>query len=172
MSWQNEMTIIVRHLINDLDSSSYTFTDSRIEESILVSSQLVLHEVDFESSYTVVVDSLTLTPDPTANTGSDGKDDGFISLVSLKTGCLLLGSEMKTNALSAISLKDGPSAIDTRGIVQGLNILYTDLCKKYEDTKTQYKLNGIVGKAVLGPYSPGSDSIARQRLDNRWGYFE
>ena len=148
MSWQNEMTIIVRHLINDLDSSSYTFTDSRIEESILVSSQLVLHEVDFESSYTVDVDSLTLTPDPTANTGSDGKDDGFISLVSLKTGCLLLGSEMKTNALSAISLK------------------------KYEDTKTQYKLNGIVGKAVLGPYSPGSDSIARQRLDNRWGYFE
>ena len=77
MSWQNEMTIIVRHLINDLDSSSYTFTDSRIEESILVSSQLVLHEVDFESSYTVDVDSLTLTPDPTANTGSDGKDDGF-----------------------------------------------------------------------------------------------
>ena len=36
MAWQNEMSIIVRHLINDLDSSNYTLTDRRIEESILV----------------------------------------------------------------------------------------------------------------------------------------
>ena len=34
MAWQNEMTIIVRHLVNDLDSSSYTFTNDSIEEII------------------------------------------------------------------------------------------------------------------------------------------
>ena len=48
MAWQNEMTLIVRHLVNDLDSSDYTFTDSRLEESILVSAQLSFLEVDFE----------------------------------------------------------------------------------------------------------------------------
>ena len=51
MAWQNEMSIILRHLVNDLDSSSYTFSDDRIEETILVASQLVLHEMDFESTY-------------------------------------------------------------------------------------------------------------------------
>ena len=65
MTWQNEMTLIVRHLIHDLDSSNYTFVDDRLEESILVSAQLVLHEIDFEKTYTVDVDSSTLSPDPT-----------------------------------------------------------------------------------------------------------
>ena len=32
MSWQNEMTIMVRHLVNDLDSSSYTVTQERVEQ--------------------------------------------------------------------------------------------------------------------------------------------
>ena len=49
MPWQNEMSIIVRHLVNDVDSSSYTFIDDRKEETILVSAQLLLHEVDFEN---------------------------------------------------------------------------------------------------------------------------
>ena len=39
MSWQNEMALIVRHLVNDLDSSDYTFTNDRLEEAILVSAQ-------------------------------------------------------------------------------------------------------------------------------------
>ena len=115
MTWQNEMSLIVRHLINDLDSSSYTFTSDRIEESILVATQLMLNEIDFEQTYTVDVDSSALSPDPT--TLAD-KDDPFITLVSLKTAHLLLCSEIKTNSLNAISLRDGPSSIDLRGIVQ------------------------------------------------------
>ena len=50
MAWQNEMTLIVRHLINDLDSSDYTFVDSRLEEAVLVSAQLSLLEIDFEKT--------------------------------------------------------------------------------------------------------------------------
>jgi hypothetical protein len=34
MAWQSEMTTIVRHLINDTDISSPTFTNSRLETSI------------------------------------------------------------------------------------------------------------------------------------------
>ncbi|MAF23968.1 hypothetical protein CL634_00055 [bacterium] len=169
MSWQNEMGIIVRHLINDLDSSSYTFTNDRVEEAILVSAQLVSLEVDFEQTYTIEVDGSSLSPDPTA---SSNKDDSFINLVCLRTGCLLLGSEVKTNALSAMAIKDGPSSIDTRGIVANLHILHGGMCEKYEDAKMQYKLNGVVGQAVLGPYSPGSDAVARANMTNRSGWFE
>ena len=169
MPWQNEMTLIVRHLVNDLDSTNYTFTDDRVEEAVLVSAQLASLEIDFENAYTIDVDSSALSPDPTS---SSNKDDSFINLVCLKTACLLLGSEVKTNALSAMAIKDGPSSIDTRGIVANLHILHQGMCKNYEDATMQYKLNGVVGPAVLGPYSPGSDSVARTNLSNRSGWFE
>ena len=170
MTWQNEMTLIVRHLIHDLDSSNYTFVDDRLEESILVSAQLVLHEIDFEKTYTVDVDSSTLSPDPTL---AADKDDPFITLVSLKTANLLIGSELKTNSLNAISLRDGASAIDLRGIVQGLKILFDDTYKKYEDAKMQYKAGGrVIGQAVLSPYSPGSDSVSTRTYASRLGRFE
>tara|TARA_R100001244_G_C5101756_1_gene119000 strand:- start:76 stop:585 length:510 start_codon:yes stop_codon:yes gene_type:complete len=169
MPWQNEMTLIVRHLVNDLDSSSYIFTDSRLEEAVLVSAQLASLEIDFENTYTIDVDSVSLTPDPT---DSSNKDDSFINLVSLKTSQMLLGSELKTHSLNAISLRDGPSALDLRGIVAGLKILFDDINKRYEEAVMQYKLNGVVGQAILGPYSPGSDSVARTHLSNRAGWFE
>ena len=165
MAWQNEMALIVRHLVNDLDSSSYTFTDSRIEESVLVSAQLAALEVDFENTYAIEVDSLSLSPDPTDSTN---KDDSFINIVCLKTAQMLLGSELKTHSLNAISLRDGPSALDLRG----LKILFDDTNKKYDEAKMQYKLNGVVGQAILGPYSPGSDAVARTHLSQRSGWFE
>ena len=169
MTWQNEMSLIVRHLINDLDSSSYIFTDDRLEESILVATQLMLNEVDFDQTYTVDVDSSSLSPDPTT---LSVKDDPFISLVCLKTSHLLLGSELKTHSLNSISLKDGPSSIDLKGIVQGLKILYEDLGKRYEHAKLSYQTSGVAGQAVLSPYSPGSDAVSRVNLSNRLGWFE
>ena len=168
MPWQNEMKVIVRHLVNDLDSSDYTFTDSRLEEAVLVSAQLASLEIDFDNTYAIDVDSVSLSPDPT----SGNKDDSFINLVCLKTAQMLLGSELKTHSLNAISLKDGPSALDLRGIVSGLKILCDDINKKYEEATTQYKLNGVVVQAILGPYSPGSDAVARTHLTNRAGWFE
>ena len=152
------MTLIVRHLINDLDSSDYTFVDSRLEEAVLVSAQL-----------SIDVDSVSLSPDPT---NASDKDDSFINIVCLRTARMLIGSELKTNSLNAISLRDGPSALDLRGIVSGLKILFDDINKRYEEAVTQYKLNGVVGQAILGPYSPGSDAVARTHLSQRSGWFE
>ena len=170
MPWQNEMSIIVRHLVNDLDSSSYTFTEDRVEETILVSAQLLLHEVDFEQTYTVDVDASSLSPHPTA---SSNKDDAFISLLCLKSAYILIGSELKTHALNAISLRDGPSSLNLTGIVGGLKILFDDIAKRYEEAKMQYKVGGsVAGQAILGPYSPGSDNIARTNLSSRSGWFE
>ena len=169
MPWQNEMTIIVRHLVNDLDSTNYTFSDDRLEESILVSSQLSILEIDFEQTYTIEVDTSSLSPDPT---NSSNKDDSFINLVSLKTAQMLIGSELKTHSLQAVAMRDGPSSIDLRGIVAGLKILFDDINRRYEEAVTQYKLNGVVGQAILGPYSPGSDAVARTNMSHRSGWFE
>ena len=65
MSWNNEMIIIVRHIIDDLDSTAYQFSDSRIEEAILVAAQLIHNEMEFVIDYNIEVDNGLLTPDPT-----------------------------------------------------------------------------------------------------------
>ena len=169
MTWQNEMVRMLRHIVNDLDSSSYSFTDDRLEESVLVSAQLVSTEIDFENTYTIDVDGLILTPDPT--TLAD-KDDAFINLVVLKSACIIVGSEVRSNALNAIALKDGPSSIDLRGIATGLTKLYEHLCEKYEASVMQYKAgSSIAGQAILSPYSPGSDIVRGSYRDSRGGYF-
>ena len=33
-------------------------------------------------------------------------------------------------------------------------------------------VDGVVGEAILGPYSPGSDAVARTHLSHRSGWFE
>lgn len=170
MSWQGQMGTIVRHLVNDLDSSSYKYSDDRIETSILVASQLMIMNVDFNNTYDINVESCRLSPDPTDSTT---KDNAFISLSCLRAACIIIGSEIRSESGNAISIKDGPSAIDLRGVTQTLTVLYKDLCEKYENLLLEYRAgSSVAGHAILGPYSPGSDLINRNNSDHRsGGYF-
>ena len=171
MSWQGSMTTIVRHLINDIDSTSYTFSTDRVETTILVAAQLLIMNVDFNNDYDINVEAVTLSPDPT---DTDTKDDPFIALACLRAACIVIGSEIRKEAGNAISIKDGPSAIDLRGVTSTLTVLYQDLCKKYDESLIDYRAgNSVSGQSILGPYSPGSDHVRRGSYsDGRsGGYF-
>ena len=165
------MSTVVRHLINDVDPTNYTFTTNRIETTILVAAQLIVMNVDFNNEYEINVEASTLSPDPSY---SETKDNPFIALTCLRAACIIIGSEIRKESGNAISIKDGPSAIDLRGVTNTLTVLYQDLCKKYEDALLDYRAgNSVVGQSILGPYSPGSDMIRRNSYsDNRsGGYF-
>lgn len=170
MSWQGQIGTIVRHLVDDLNPSNYKYSDMRIETSILVAAQLSVMNVDFANTYSINVESCTLSPDPT---DAETKDDAFITLVSLRTACIIIGSEIRSESGNAISIKDGPSAIDLRGVSQTLTVLYKDLCEKYDKLLLEYRAgNSVAGHAILGPYAPGSDLISRNYSDHRsGGYF-
>lgn len=171
MSWQGQISTMVRHIISDMDPNNYKYSAHRLETTILVAAQLLATETDLSQSYSINVENCTLTPDPT---DEDTKDDAFIALVALKCSCIILGGEVKLEAGNSISIKDGPSAIDLRGVTNTLSILYKDLCSKYDQLLLDYKAgNSIAGKAILGPYSPGSESIQRSYsdFDLRGGYF-
>lgn len=169
MSWQGQMSTIVRHLIDDLDATKYRYSHSRVETAILVSAQLTVMNVDFANSYTINVESCALSPDPT---DADTKDNPFVSLISLRAACIILGGEIRSESGNAISIKDGPSAIDLRGVSQILTALYKDLSDRYDHSLLEYRAgNSIAGHAILGPYSPGSDSVSNNRLDHRSGGF-
>tara|TARA_B100000085_G_scaffold256641_1_gene257330 strand:+ start:718 stop:1236 length:519 start_codon:yes stop_codon:yes gene_type:complete len=170
MSWQGQMGTIVRHLVNDLDPASYKYDDSRVETAILVASQLMVMNVDFNNTYDINVEACKLSPDPT---DTETKDNAFITLSCLRAACIIIGSEIRSESGNAISIKDGPSAIDLRGVTQTLTVLYKDLCEKYEHLLLEYRAgSSVAGHAILGPYSPGSDLINRNNSDHRsGGYF-
>lgn len=170
MAWQITIPTMVRYLISDVDESNYRYTDARIEKTTLIGAQFVSLELNFSNNYSIDLENDLLTPDPTE---SETKDSSFINLTALKTACIIIGSEIRTEAGNAISIKDGPSAIDLRGVSSTLNVLYKDLCDKYVKMSDDYKFTGETGQAILGPYSPGADFIARTHndYDHRGNYF-
>lgn len=147
MAWQPEMTVIIRHLVNDLNV--LLFSDSRLEECILVNAQLIQHELTFDNTYTVDVDALTLSPDPTTLAV---KDDSFINLVCMKTACLLLTSLAQEKSLQAIRITDGPASIDTSSVYKAAQEMAKDMCDKFSKAKLNYQINGIKpGLAITTP---------------------
>ena len=148
MSWQNEMVRIVRFLVNDLDADSYS--DDRLEETILVAAQLVYASIDFPNTYTIDVDTLVLTPDPTSTT----KDDWFINIVCVKAACIILGSETKTLAAQSYLIKDGPSTIDAGGVYRASQQMYKDMCNNLASMIMNYKAGNSIGAlAIMTPYT-------------------
>lgn len=171
MSWQGHISTIVRHLISDVDPTNYKYSQKRLETTILVAAQLFTTETDLKQLYSINIEQCELSPDPTDN---DTKDDDFLALVSFKCACIILGSEVRAEAGNAISIKDGPSAIDLRGVSSTLMALYKDLCEKYDQMLLDYRSgNSLGGHAILRPYAPGSDYFTRNSsdFDHRGGYF-
>lgn len=166
MNWKNHASVMVRHLINDVDETSYKYSQSRLETTLIVAAHLVVQEIDFADTYIVNVVEESIIPDPTTNSQ-------FMNLLVLKTACIILGSEVKVESANSISIKDGPSAIDLRGVSATLLTLYKDLCDKYDTAVNDYGFSGSNGKIIIGPYSPGSDYVTRTHNDQdfRGGYF-
>ena len=156
---------MLRSIIGDLDKAK--FTDERIKQILVVGAYNVLNDADFSETYTVNVAEISISPDPISESDTD-----FSTLTVYKAACILLGSEVKTEAANAISIKDGPSAIDLRGVAANLTNLYNDLCAKYDALLKTYQYNNtLVGQAILGPYSPGSMVVNGNQFDYRGNLF-
>lgn len=170
MAWQTECVRIVRYLINDLDETNYSFSDTRLQETLLVAAQYVFKEVTLAQAYTIDVDALTLTPDPTEGT----KDDSFINLVCLKAACIIDRARFRSTVGQSIRVKDGSSEIDLTSAYKGHEILLKEgNCKEYEKAKLDYlmggngSVNGGVGKFIFGPYRiQGSVPSSEDRPSN------
>ena len=165
MSWQTDLVLMVRSIIGDLDKSK--FTDERLKQILVVGAYNVVNDADFTNTYTVNVAEVSISPDPISE-----KDVDFNVLTVYKSACILIGSEVKTESANAISIKDGPSAIDLRGVANSLHLLFKDLCKRYDELLKAYQYNNtLVGQAILGPYSPGSMVVGGTEIDHRGNIF-
>ena len=151
MSWCNELVLLLRHLINDLDTSDETYTDDRLEECIIAAAQFMITEIDFDQTYTLNIDEHSLSPDPTL---AGSKDDDFINLTVLKAATIILKGESKKLAGQSYSVKDGSASIDIRGAYQSTKDLLDQMTQDLAISVQNYKAgNSIAGKAILTPYT-------------------
>jgi hypothetical protein len=150
MAWDEEMLLVVRVMVNDQEAQTYT--DDSLLRLILVAAFQVAQELPFPLDYRADVVNETLTPDPTMGT----RDESFINLVCLKAACIADRGAAILAAKQAIAVKDGTSAIDLRGNLQGkLKLLEKGWCAVYTDAKAEYlttQSGGIAGAAVMTPF--------------------
>jgi hypothetical protein len=149
MSWQNELTIIVRTLINDLDEP-YDYSDVRIQQVLTVAAKYVQFDVNLDYSYEVDVINSHISPDPTLD-----NDETFISMVCLKAACIIDQGTFRTKAaLEGIRTALGPASIGFAGTLSGWSaIIDHGACGLYEELTSHWDVkNATAVRAILSPF--------------------
>ena len=161
--WQPEMITLLRYVINDVDASTQEFTDDRLGNLLISAAHLTISKIDFDRDYSVNIPASGITPDPT--TGS--RDNSFINLVVLKAACILAQGEYRLASNKGISLKDGPSSFDARGLIGAKKDIMESACENYQKAEYEFRLgNSNVGEAIIGPHRNsiyGGTSLPRDR---------
>jgi hypothetical protein len=151
MAWQTSMTLMTRLLIADL-ADPPTYSDTRLQQLILLGARYVQQDVSFSTTYSVNIDSLTLSPDPT---DSQSLNDVFTNLVVLKAACIADESTFRTKAVNeGIRTALASADLSVQGNLRGYQILLEEgPCSLYSRMRMEYQIgNTQLVRAVLGPF--------------------
>lgn len=152
MSWDYDLVVMVRALINDIDSPQ-NFDDDRIQSSLLVGGLISTQDFYFSTSYSFDFSAITLTPDPTL---AATYDMTAMALFSLKAACILNQNSYTAAIGGGIKVRDGDSEVDTTGAFRGYrDILELGPCGNYSKliSSKSFKDSMKRGKAVMGGIS-------------------
>ena len=159
----DEMLTMLRYLIFDLDSTP-TYSDTRLAQLLIVGASYVVQEIDFNTSYSVNVQDISISPDPVS-------DRDFMNLVVLKAACIADQSTFRTKAvLEGIQARCGPATMAVRGHIQGFRDLVTfGPCKAYDTLREQWMFgDNVIVEAILSPFvSNNYDPLYNQAVPNR-----
>ena len=172
MAWNEDLVIMLRAEIGDLDSSTYS--DSRLRQVLVYSAYSVYQSAKFPVSYVIDVPDMTISPDPVTTNDYD-----FSILTVYKAACTILKGEARDKGGKSVSIKDGPSLLDTRNAGTNLLSLMKTACETYAELLYNYQISGSAqdglsvgpGQAILSPYSPGSFLSSWNRSDGRSGSY-
>lgn len=149
MSWEIEIPIIVRTLINDLEDQP-VYSDERLKQIITVAAKYVQFDIVLDHQYNIDVSLGSISPDPT-----DDRDEIFISLVSLKAACIVDQSILRTKAATeGIRAALGPALLSVNGSLDGIKIiLEMGPCAAYDELVSHWDVaQATTAKAILSPF--------------------
>jgi len=150
MSWEIEIPIIVRTLINDLEVEPL-YSDERLRQIITVAAKYVQFDVVLDYEYQIDVSNMTINPDPT-----DDRNEIFISLVSLKAACIIDQSTLRTKAATnGIRAALGPALLSVNNNLDGIEmILKMGPCAAYEELTSHWDVaQATTARAILSPFA-------------------
>ena len=130
----------LRYVLNDLDSSNYTYTDARLGQLLLISACYVNDEVGAG----LIIDLAGGTITPVASAELD-------SLFVLKAACLLAKAEAKDLANCSVKIVDGPSTIDVGGAHKAAVLDASTACEDYQKAKLEYSMRNSNGCSSITP---------------------
>jgi hypothetical protein len=149
MSWQTEIPIIVRTLINDWEDQP-VYSDERLTQVIVVAAKYVQIDVNLPNAYIIDISNPQISPDPI-----DSKDDIFIGMVALKSACMMDQSSLRTKAaMEGIRAALGPASLSVGGSLQGINtIIEKGPCALYKELKDTWNISEASNiRAILSPF--------------------
>lgn len=149
MAWDTTLVAKLRYIINDYDSTSYTYSDATLEKFILVAASQVLQDIQ-SGEFAVDFDDATIDPDPT----SSSDYDWYSALVLLKAACMIARAELKKATLKGgYKVVDDRSTIDTTGAAGAAKESVNSFCGDYKEALDQFRRgNTGAGIAIVGPY--------------------
>lgn len=162
MSWNIELPIIVRTLINDV-ADSPVYSDERLLQIVAVSAKYVQFDVVLDRIYSVDVINPNISPDPTLD-----RDEIFISLVSLKAACIVDQSTFRTKAaLEGIRASLGPASLSVGGSLSGWKtLLDKGPCALYEELTSHWDVKDATAvRAILSPFVGNNFDPSSLRAD-------
>lgn len=167
MSWQTEFTLIIRHSIDDT-VAPYTYSDTRLQELVTVAAREVISIADFRTDYTISIGSVSISPDPT----DSPRDEYFITLVTLKSICILAKSVARTASGQSLTLSDHFSSINLGGIYQSRSNDAKSSCDAFTEALIQYQLGQLIpGRIIVSPYTIDNNSPGYGRDSRTGGLF-
>lgn len=149
MSWQTELTTIVRVLINDL-TEPYEYSDNRIQQILAVAGRYVQFDINLTNKYTIDVVNKNISPDPT-----EISDAIFTSFVCLKAACIIDQGTFRTKAaMEGIRTALGPASLSFGGSLTGWQaIIDHGACGVYDELTSHWDVKEATAiAAVLSPF--------------------
>jgi hypothetical protein len=150
MSWQDEAIPMLRILINDMGVTP-VYSDDRLEQTLVVAAKLVYQDIDGTYDYTISIESVTISPDPTSNS-----DDAFLNFMVLRAACIVDQSTFRTKAaMEGISAALGPASLSVSGHLPGFKtLLQMGPCATYAEMKTEFEFGNVnIVKGILSPFA-------------------
>jgi len=138
--WTGAMINMLRVVIDDnAYQGSYTYSDARLRETLVVAAMFVCQDVDFAIDYTVDTIHSTISPDPYTE-----EDKVFMNMVVMKAACLIDLGHYRAKTFSAgLEARCGPAVLKTLNQLPGFkDLLALGPCKMYDDLKEEQKFSG------------------------------
>jgi hypothetical protein len=148
-TWKDELTIIVRTLVNDL-GETYIYSDERVHQVIAVAGKYVQFDVVLDYEYKIDVTDVTISPDPIEN-----NDTIFIGLICLKAACIIDQSTYRTkSAMEGVRASLGPASLSVAGQSAALRtMLELGPCAAYDELTSHWDVKEATAvRAVLSPF--------------------